>query len=301
MSDSNDELQSLPALHTELGPLRILRALPRSRRRMVGPWCFLDCFGPIRFASEKLMDVAPHPHMGLQTVSWLVEGEIIHHDSLGCEALMHAGQLNLMTSGRGIAHSEETPKANSGTLSGVQMWVALPGGQRDIPPAFDHYPSLPVIDFTAGTVTLIAGTLLGDASPAKTFSPMIGADIAFRENQPMLLPLRPEFEHALFVLQGDVLLNGQPIEGGTLHYLGTRRDELHLAGSAGSRILLIGGEPFGEDIVMWWNFVARTQQEIAQAREDWMQHRRFGEVKAYRGSRLPAPDLAKFAPANPAS
>ena len=301
MSDSNYELQSLPALQTELGPLKILRALPRSRRRMVGPWCFLDRFGPIRFKSETFMDVAPHPHMGLQTVSWLTEGEIVHHDSLGCEALMHAGQLNLMTSGRGIAHSEETPKANSGALSGVQLWVALPGAQRNIPPAFDHYASLPVLDLTAGTVTLIAGTLLEQSSPAKTFSPMIGADIAFRENQPMLLPLKPEFEHALFVLQGDVQMNGRPIEGGTLHYLGTRRDELQLAGTAGSRILLIGGEPFGEEIVMWWNFVARTQQEIAQGREDWINYRRFGEVKAYRGSRLPAPDLAKPAPANPAS
>src|ERR1700688_2427169 len=172
MSDSNYELQSLPALHTELGPLKILRALPRSRRRMVGPWCFLDRFGPIRFASEKLMDVAPHPHMGLQTVSWLTEGEIIHHDSLGCEALMHAGQLNLMTAGSGIAHSEETPKANSGALSGVQLWVALPGAQRYIPPAFAHYVSLPVLDFTAGTVTLIAGAFLGHSPPAKTFSPL---------------------------------------------------------------------------------------------------------------------------------
>jgi redox-sensitive bicupin YhaK (pirin superfamily) len=301
MGNSNSEIQSLPARQTELGSLKILRALPRRQRRMVGAWCFLDRYGPLRFTSGKPMDVAPHPHIGLQTVSWLVEGEIIHYDSLGCEALMHAGQLNLMTSGHGIAHSEETPRTNSGTLSGVQLWVALPEAQRDTPPTFDHYASLPVLDAGGGTVTLIAGTLLGHSSPAKTFSPLIGAEIACRGSEAMVLPLNADFEHALFVLHGDVVLENQPLERGALHYLGTNRDELDLKGSAGSRILLIGGEPFAEEIVMWWNFVARTHDEIARAREDWMHHERFGEVTAYSGSRLPAPDLAKFAPANPAS
>jgi redox-sensitive bicupin YhaK (pirin superfamily) len=167
MSNSNSDIQSLPARHTELGALRILRALPRSQRRMVGPWCFLDRYGPLRFTSEKAMDVAPHPHIGLQTVSWLLEGEIIHRDSLGCEALMHAGQLNLMTAGRGIAHSEETPRANSGTLSGVQLWVALPDAQRDTPPAFHHYSSLPTLEVAVGTVTLIAGTCWDIRLPRK--------------------------------------------------------------------------------------------------------------------------------------
>src|SRR5262245_53304970 len=270
MSDSQSDIQSLPARHTELGWLKILRALPRRRRRMVGPWCFLDHYGPLRFAGTKPMDVAPHPHIGLQTVSWLVDGEIIHHDSLGCEALMHAGQLNLMTSGRGVAHSEETPKSNSGTLLGVQLWVALPDDDRNIQPSFDHHAILPVLELAAGTVTVITGELLGQTSPAKTFSPLVGADIAFREHQPMLLPLNRNFEHALFVLRGDVRCQGQPLDSDALHYLGTNRDELQIMGSADSRVLLIGGKPFGEDIVMWWNFVARTHEEIAQAREDWI-------------------------------
>src|ERR1051326_5785426 len=121
MTNSNPQIQRLPARHTELGSLKILRALPRRERRTVGPWCFLDRYGPLQFAGDKPMDVAPHPHMGLQTISWLLEGEIVHHDSLGCESLMRAGQLNLMTAGEGIAHSEETPKDNSGALSGVQL------------------------------------------------------------------------------------------------------------------------------------------------------------------------------------
>src|SRR6187200_2984561 len=136
MSADDPHIQSLPARETELGSLRILRALPRRQRRTVGAWCFLDRYGPLTFNSGSPMDVAPHPHIGLQTVSWLLQGEIIHNDSLGCEALMRAGQLNLMTAGHGIAHSEETPVTNSGTLSGVQLWVALPPSQRDIAPVF---------------------------------------------------------------------------------------------------------------------------------------------------------------------
>jgi redox-sensitive bicupin YhaK (pirin superfamily) len=295
------DIQSLPARQTELGSLKILRALPRSQRRMVGPWCFLDRYGPVRFTNEKPMDVAPHPHMGLQTVSWLLEGEMIHHDSIGGEALMRAGQLNLMTSGRGIAHAEETPHPNSGRLSGVQLWVALPDEFRDGPPTFDHYAVLPAVDLPGITVKLIAGDLLGHSSPARTFSPIVGAQIDFHDHSSILLPLKRDFEHAVFSFEGDLLLNNRQMDRDTLHYLGTNRDEVHLTGNAGSRVLLIGGEPFGERIVMWWNFVARTQEEIAQAREDWLQHQRFGEVKAYKGPRLPAPELTRFAPANPAS
>jgi len=301
MSDPTRGIQSLPARQTELGSLQILRALPRSQRRMVGAWCFLDRYGPLRFSQEKPMDVAPHPHIGLQTVSWLFEGEIVHHDSLGFEAVMVAGQMNLMTSGYGIAHAEETPRTNSGTLSGVQLWIALPDAHRDMPPAFNHYSSLPVLDFKAGTVTLIAGTLSGHSSPARTFSPIIGADIALRGSASMVLPLEPHFEHALLVLEGEVFLENHPIDTGALHYLGMNRTHIELRGSTNSRVLLIGGEPFRESIVMWWNFVARTNEEIGRAREDWIRHERFGPVKAYHGPRLTAPDLGRLVPANPAS
>jgi quercetin 2,3-dioxygenase len=302
MSDKQPSpIESIPARATELGSLKILRALPRRQRRMVGPWCFLDRYGPLSFGPEKPMDVAPHPHIGLQTVSWLVEGEIVHHDSLGCESMMHAGQLNLMTAGHGIAHSEETPKSNSGQLSGVQLWVALPGDQRDIPPFFNHYASLPIIEFGASSATLFIGELAGTRSPATAFSPIIGAEFVLREGGNAVLPLNPDFEHALFVLSGEVALDSHPLAPEALHYVGVGRDELSVSGKD-ARVLMIGGAPFGEPIVMWWNFVAGTHQEIAEAREDWMEHRRFGEVKAYPGPRLDAPDLAaRFAPANPVS
>lgn len=285
---SPQSLESLRARKTELGSLKILRALPRRQRRTVGPWCFFDRYGPLSFVDEKAMDVAPHPHMGLQTVSWLIEGEIVHNDSLGCEALMGAGQLNLMTAGRGIAHSEETPKRNSGRLSGVQLWVALPEAHRHVEPVFDHYASLPTVDFSSSTVTLIAGELAGTRSPARVFFPMIGADLTLREWQPITLPLNPSFEHAVFILGGNAALNDQHLAEETLHYLSPGRDELELKGND-ARLLLIGGEPFPEPVLMWWNFVARTPQEIAQAREDWNDHRRFGEVKNYNGSRVEAP------------
>ena len=295
------EIQSLPARATQLGSLRIQRALPRSQRRSVGAWCFLDRYGPLSFDAGTPMDVAPHPHIGLQTVSWLMQGEVVHNDSLGCEALMRAGQLNLMTAGHGISHSEESPKVNTGVLDGVQLWVALPKDQRNRAPEFHHHAALPVLDFSAGTVTIIAGTLSGQTSPAQMFSPILGAEIALQSNDSLLLPVRRDFEHAVMVLQGEVRLGNTALAGGALHYLGLNRDELEFTGSIGSRILLLGGEPFKDPILMWWNFVGSTHEEIAAAREDWIQHRRFGEVTAYRGDRLPAPDLASLAPANPAS
>jgi len=247
------------------------------------------------------MDVAPHPHIGLQTVSWLLQGEIVHNDSLGYEALMRAGQLNLMTAGRGISHSEVTPAENTGALEGVQLWVALPSSQRAMDPSFHHHASLPVLDFSAGTVTVFAGTLQEQTSPAQMFSPIVGAEIALRSKGPLVLPVRRDFEHALFVLRGEVRLNDNPLAGGALHYLGLNRDELKLEGSTDSRVLLIGGEPFKDPVLMWWNFVGSSHEEMAEAREDWIHHRRFGEVTAYRGARLSAPDLAKLAPPNPAS
>ena len=237
------------------------------------------------------MDVAPHPHMGLQTVSWLASGEIIHRDSLGCEALMRAGQLNLMTAGRGISHSEETPKENSGKLQGVQLWIALPADQRHTEPLFDHYASLPVFSIESATVRVIIGEILRHRSPARGFSPIVGAEILLNESNAIDLPLNRQFEHAAMVMSGDCILDGRPVDRDALHYFAPGRDELRIGGSKDLRLLLIGGEPFGEEIVMWWNFVGRTREEMATARQDWEQHARFGEVKNYNGARVAAPDL----------
>src|SRR5437762_3211347 len=184
-------LEALPGRLTDLAGLPIRRLLPRSQRRLVGPWCFLDSYGPLTFSAGKPMDVAPHPHIGLQTVSWLVSGEIIHNDSTGGEGLLHPGQLNLMTAGSGIAHSEETPPAPSGKLEGVQLWVALPEAHRHMAPFFMHYSDIPVAELSGGRVAVVMGEVANVRSPAKTFSPLVAAEVVIDKGAGLELPLDP--------------------------------------------------------------------------------------------------------------
>jgi quercetin 2,3-dioxygenase len=281
---------SYPARTTDLGGgLSVIRALPLRQHRLVGPWCFLDHFGPVSFNNRKLMDIAPHPHMGLQTVSWLFEGEVLHNDSLGCSGIVRPGELNLMTAGTAIAHSEETPPRNSGKLHGLQLWVALADAERHRQPSFDHYKELPILEPGGGSAHVFVGELADQRSPARVFSPSVGAELNLVANANMQLPLNPTWEHALVVIEGELILEGQPLSPGALHYLGAQRSGMQLSTKHAARAVLIGGAPFGESIIIWWNFVARTAEEIQLAREDWERHRRFGEVHAYKGARLRAP------------
>ena len=248
------------------------------------------------------MDVPPHPHIGLQTVSWLLEGEVLHSDSLGYEAVVRPGGVNVMTAGRGIAHAEETPAGNSGRLSGVQLWVALPEAARTVDPAFTHVDQVPVLEQPGGRVQVFAGAYGGAPSPAPHFSGIVGLDVEVHAGGSLALLLDPGHEHALLVLGGECRLQaGDGLEPGYLYYLGAQRSEIGIRSQAGGRCLLIGGPPFPETILMWWNFVARTPEEIAEARADWEAGRRFGEVRGEHGPRLPAPDLVRFARPNPAS
>ena len=294
-------LESTPARTESLGQLTIRRSLPIARRRTVGPWCFFDRYGPLTFSEGKPMDVAPHPHIGLQTVSWLTEGEVLHRDSLGYEQLVRAGGLNLMTSGRGIAHSEETPAQSSGRLSGVQLWIALPVETSDAEPRFDHYAEVPRLDLRGGGVRVIAGEMGGVTSPARVYSPMVGAEIKVGAGEELTVPLRPDFEHALVFLEGGATVDGEMLAPDALHFLGCGRSELSIDARDTSTAILIGGLPLDEPILMWWNFVARSHEEIAAAREAWERGERFGEVTGYRGPRLAAPPLRARAKPNPAS
>ena len=286
-------MDAYPARSADLGGgLVVRRALPHGRRRLVGPWCFLDHFGPLAFDAGKPMDVAPHPHIGLQTVTWLIEGDALHKDSLGHEQLIRPGQLNLMTAGRGIAHSEETPPRHSRTLHGLQLWVALPGAHRHTAPAFHHYGELPMVTFGACRATVLIGEFAGMRSPAQNYSRIVGVELAVDSDGRTDLPLGARFEHAVMLINGRAGLDDRTLEPDTLYYLGSGREQVSLTGRAGARLILFGGEPFGERILMWWNFVARTPEEIAMARSDWEQeHRRFGDVRAYDGHRIPAPPL----------
>jgi len=295
------KLEPYPNRTLSLGSLAISRALPLKDRRLVGPWCFLDRFGPLTFNAGKPMDVAPHPHIGLQTVTWLHEGEVVHHDSLGYESVLRPGGLNVMTSGDGIAHAEQTPRDNSGRLSGVQLWTALPEAIRHSAAHFVQIKEVPLAESAAGIVQVFAGTLDGMTSPAPYYSEILGADLRIHPGRTLVVPLYPGHEHAVLVMNGDCAFEGQPLEERVLYYLGTTRAEAGFSSRNGGRVLLIGGPPFPETILMWWNFVARTPDEIAKARTDWEQRRRFGEVTAYNGPRLDAPSLAQFARPNPIS
>jgi quercetin 2,3-dioxygenase len=301
LSPRQQVIESFPGRDTTLGDLQILRALPIKGKRLVGPWCFLDRYGPYLFTEGKPMDVAPHPHIGLQTVTWLLEGEIIHHDSLGCEGLIRPGGVNVMTAGNGIAHAEETPRDNSGVLNGTQLWVALPEAQRKAAPSFQHIEKAPEVELRGGVAQVFAGTLAGVTSPAQHYSEIIGADLAVHSGEELSLELNSPHEHALLLLSGDAEIEGQTLDERSLYYLGTGRSEVAFNSHDGARLLLIGGLPFTETILMWWNFVARTPEEIVEARASWEERQRFGEVKAYQGPRLSAPPLAKLARPNPAS
>jgi redox-sensitive bicupin YhaK (pirin superfamily) len=247
------------------------------------------------------MDVAPHPHIGLQTVTWLLEGEVLHADDLGSESVLRPGSVNVMTSGDAIAHAEQTPRDNSGRLNGVQLWVALPDAHRHMSASFAHVTDVPVSESQGTRMHVFAGSVDGVTSPAPHYSDIVGADLELESGHRRELRVDRRHEHAVLVLSGDCWLDGQPLDQRTLYYLGTSRSHVELSSRAGARVLLIGGPPFPETILMWWNFVARTAEEIAEAREDWEGRRRFGEVNAYAGPRLSAPSLARFARPNPVS
>jgi len=216
-------IEALPGRLTDLAGLPIRRLLPRSARRLVGPWCFLDSYGPLTFSSGKAMDVAPHPHIGLQTVSWLLQGELLHKDSIGLEGRAGPAVLNLMTAGRGVAHSEETPLHGSGRLMGVQLWVALPEASRQVAPSFEQRGALPRVELQGGRATLIMGRLAGAVSPARSFSPIVGAEVSGEPGRRLVLPLEAGFEHAVVLLEGGCTLEGQPLALHTLYYLGCGR------------------------------------------------------------------------------
>jgi redox-sensitive bicupin YhaK (pirin superfamily) len=275
--------------------LGVTRTLPNKHRRMVGAWCFLDAYGPHDLAGSAGMRVGPHPHLGLQTVSWLVAGEILHRDSLGSLQEIRPGQLNLMTAGRGISHSEETPATHSGVLQGVQLWVALPDADRDVPPAFAHHADLPVVRDGGLTATVLMGELAGAVSPARCFTPLVGAEVTLAAGSDARLPLRPDFEYAVLTLDGAALVDDTTLKPGPLLYLGEGRSQLRLGAGPDTRLMLLGGEPFGERIVMWWNYVGRDHDEIVVGREAWEARNaddgRFGRVRGYDGPDIPAPPM----------
>ncbi len=287
-------VEVLETRRSTVGSMEVRRALPRRGHRTVGAWCFADHMGPVPVTEEQGVDIGPHPHIGLQTVTWLVAGEILHRDSLGSEQLIRPGQLNLMTAGRGVAHAEEASGQYRGDLHGIQLWVAQPEGTRHGEPAFEHHAELPTVDLGTAIATVIVGALDGVASPARRDTDHTGVEVVLRPGT-ALVPVPAAHEHAVVVLDGAVCIDGTAVGPGQLGYVGAGRDELALSSADGTtaRLLLLGGVPFGEEILMWWNFVARSRDEVAEAQRTWNtgDGARFGAV-ASDLARIEAPPLA---------
>jgi quercetin 2,3-dioxygenase len=272
------EVEVLEPRHADVGGFGVARALPRRGRRMVGAWCFVDSMGPATVDDVSGLDIGPHPHIGLQTVTWLLEGALLHRDSLGSEQVVRPGQLNLMTAGHGVSHSEETRGVHVGPLHGVQLWVAQPSATRDTAPAFEHHPELPQVAFDRAAATVIIGSFAGLSSPARRDTEHVGVDLSLRTGRTRV-PLEPRFEYAVLALGHGIAIAGRHLGRGQLGYLGTGRDELAIDADRAARALLIGGAAFPEQLVMWWNYVARTRDEIIEAHRGWTDAApRFGRV-----------------------
>jgi redox-sensitive bicupin YhaK (pirin superfamily) len=270
----------------------VRRLLPSLGRRMVGAWCFVDHYGPDDIAGEPGMQVAPHPHIGLQTVSWLHAGEVLHRDSVGHVQTIRPRELGLMTAGRGISHSEQSPVPHPRLLHGAQLWVALPDAARHVAPAFEHHAELPRVTAAGFDATVILGELDGATSPGTVHTPLVGADLTLAQSAEVRLPVLPDFEYAVLTMSGLTEVDGVRLAPGSMLYLGSGRRDLPLRAVDGtSEVLLLGGEPFSERLVMWWNFVGRSHDEVAAARDDWMTTARFGTVTGYEGPATPAPAL----------
>lgn len=273
------------------GGIPVNRVMPSRQRRMIGAWCFLDHAGPATFAEGAGMRVGPHPHIGLQTFTWMIEGEVLHRDSLGNMQIIRPGEVNLMTAGHGIAHTEES-LGDEHVLHAAQLWIALPEADSHCAPAFDHHPDLPRWSEHGCEFTLLAGTYGNHTAPARLYSPLLGIDLMSTQNSEFSLNLDPSFEYGVFVLEGRVILENETFVANELAYLGRdlRATTLHL--TAGSRAIFLGGEPFATDILMWWNFVGHSRADIAEAQRDWEAgDARFGQVEGYDGTPLIAPEL----------
>ncbi len=264
-------METLSPRDVPLGGLRAMtvrRTLPQRKRSLIGAWCFLDHYGPDDVAETGGMRVPPHPHTGLQTVSWLFSGEVEHRDSLGTHALVRPGELNLMTAGYGISHSEDSTPATR-VLHGVQLWTVLPERDRDTAPAFDQHvpPAVPLED---GVVRVFLGTLEGSTSPVGTFSPLVGAEVVLGGGYEHTFAVDPTFEHGVLVDTGTVEVDGVRGERDHLLYVPPGATSLRVrAVDDDVRLVLIGGLPLGERMVMWWNFIGRDHEEVTAARQRW--------------------------------
>lgn len=281
LADTSGPPDLIACRAAEVGAATVRRALPNRRRRTVGPWCFADHFGPLGADLGPGLDVGPHPHTGLQTVTWLFAGALVHRDSLGSEQRIRPGQLNLMSSGHGVAHAEEADPSDRGALHGVQLWLAQPETTRRGAPSFEHHDSLPRVELAHASATVLVGAMGAVASPARRDTDHVGVELLLRPGT-STVPLVLAFEYALLAVEGAVTVGDHAVRPGTLLALSPGRDELAVRCAEPSRAMLLGGAPFHEPLFMWWNFVTRSRDEADRAYEDWATRSgRFGSVASH--------------------
>lgn len=269
--------------------IAVRRTVPHRDLRRIGAWIFVDHFGPTTQTSG--MVVAAHPHTGLQTVTWLFEGQVEHRDSIGSVQQIEPGQVNLMTAGRGISHSEISAHTD-GNLHAVQLWLALPDADRNHAPFFEHRAELPVMTVGNATVAVFAGSLLGETSPATMFTDSFGAEVILPAGSTFSLPVDLAHEVGVLVVEGEATVNGTTAALTELAFVEPGGDSVTITAVGDSRLVILGGSPFTERLVMWWNFVARSHDEIRSMRADWeSQGERFPEFSDHIGRRIPAPEL----------
>lgn len=287
-----------------LGGLRAMtvrRTLPNRQRSTIGAWCFVDHYGPDDVELSGGMNLGPHPHTGLQTVTWLFQGEVEHRDSVGSVQLIQPGQVNLMTAGTGISHAENST-GHVPVLHGVQLWVALADKDRFVAPFFEHHIA-PRTTIGEAQLIVFVGELTGDSgtvsAPTTTFTPLLGAEITAPAGSTFTIPVNPSFEHGILVDTGAVEVNGELTNKDQLAYVEPGHTQLHInVGDEPVRLVLLGGAPFEEELVMWWNFIGRSHDEIVAFREQWQNdvvqevnpQGIFGHVE-HGGSTIPAPEM----------
>jgi len=269
----------LPYRNVPLGGPRAMpvrRSLPQRAQSLIGAWCFVDHYGPDDVSRTGGMSVPGHPHTGLQTVSWLFTGEVEHRDTTGTHAFVRPGQLNLMTAGAGIAHSEYSTPATT-VLHGAQLWLALPAAHQFAAPGFAHYEPPPA-DVDGATVRVFIGALFGLVSPVPVYSPLLGAEVSLAPGQSLDVALDPGYEMGFLCDTGSLAVDGAFAKPGEIIYCPAGSSGITLRGgpSQRTRLLVLGGVPFGEQIVMWWNFIGRSHEEVAGFRQDWQRQRAGG-------------------------
>ncbi|MCW8039151.1 MULTISPECIES: pirin family protein [Acinetobacter] len=286
----NQFVQEFPLRSAEIGQGTVIkRALPSRHKRMIGAWCFLDHAGPAVFPQGEGLDVGPHPHIGLQTFTWMIEGTMMHTDSLGTKQLIRPHQVNLMTAGYGISHTEVAPETET-HMHAAQLWIALPDDKINMAPRFDHYPELPVVSQDGVDFTVLVGEFFGVKSPVAVHTELLGVDLQAQESTRTRIGLNPKFEYGFLALEGTASINGHELTEDNMVVLEPGLERVDIEIHAHSRVLLLGGEPFESPILLWWNFVGRTQEELNLARDQWINHdERFGNIPDYEGPRLEAP------------